>query len=223
MITYLFGGRLGDFIHGLIIPAYIYDQTGEKARILLSNNGDPFTAGIEQTFSELRPVMGCQRYVHSFEMYDGEDADIDITRFRQCPDLERQCWTDTYFSTFIPGGRRPPFNYTWLSWYSYSTRFRAIYNRGYMHDRSNEYWADLIRRHVAAKLVNNSISGMMDQINNSDLYIGDQSAPTAIACALGIKRMVELNRCKAMYQGEHQYTDKMSTFSCGYVPYERTR
>lgn len=221
MISYLFGGRLGDFIHGLVIPSYIYDQTGEKAHIYLSNQGDAFTAGIERTFNELIPVMAQQPYVASFEMYDGQTIDIDITRFRQCPNIETQCWTDTYFSIFIPGNRRPLFNYIWLYWPTTTTKIRRLYHRGYPIPQSDAAWNGLKSGGMALK--NESISDMLCQIRNTELFIGDQSAPTAMACAMGMPRIIELNRCKAMYSGEHNYTDRMSTFHCGYVPYERTR
>jgi hypothetical protein len=67
-----------------------------------------------------------------------------------------------------------------------------------------------------------TIEDMFDIIKGASVFIGDQSAPSAIACALGVPRIIELNRCKAMYQGEAAYTDRMSTFHHGYVPLSRT-
>ena len=113
-MKFLLGAKLGDLIHSLIVPKYIYEKTGNKADLYISEQGDSFSTGLMNTYKELIPVMKKQDYINSFEIYNNEKVDYNLVEMRNSPLLFKECWTDIYFSQFLPDEKRPD-NYKWLS------------------------------------------------------------------------------------------------------------
>jgi len=243
MKTYLFGGRLGDLIHGLIIPKYIYDTTGERAHILMSEIGDKFTAGMEKTYNGLIPIMQMQDFIESFRIFNGETLDYTMFMFRMYPRIEADCWTDIYFNSFLPAVR-PVKNYSWLIWEKPGEDGSLLVSRKFILDASTARYLEIIKgwpgpvNFMAADKEQYEKSGLMDcatfkhtpeltdmfaAINGCSCFLGDQSAPMAMASALGKKRIVELNRARSHYEYEIQYSDNITTFHYGYVPDAVTR
>lgn len=65
---------------------------------------------------------------------------------------------------------------------------------------------------IKMKLIN-TISEMASCINSCRLFIGNQSAPFALASALDVKRLVELRQQESkFYMGESKYSDNISWF-----------
>ena len=71
-LIYLCSGRLGDFIHCLWVIKRIFDITGKKGKVLLTETygGDIFGNGLENTFNELESIVTNQPYIDSFEFHD---------------------------------------------------------------------------------------------------------------------------------------------------------
>lgn len=246
MIQCYYGGRLGDVIHGLIVPAYIYSVNKTRAQIFLTEHGDTFTEGLERTFNDLRRVLLGQPFVESFEIYEGEPVTNQLWSFRQQPNLESKCWTDIYFRWFI-GFVKPQKNFTWLSSPADPLGDCLLVYRGYPLEASTHKYREIINAYPRDKvffitsrekhwrssgledctqlLLRPTLEGMFSAIAGCKEYLGDQSAPTAIACALGVKRTVEVNRCRAFYEIEIEagYTNTMTTFHFGLVPFEQTQ
>jgi hypothetical protein len=128
---YLIGAKLGDLIHGLLIPNYVYEKTGIKADIIIGEIGDKFTTGLDQTFDEVKKILEVQDFVSSVEKYDSSnplhlqfpefydyDSNIqgswNIANFRSSSLCERVGWMDFYFMTYLPT-ENVPYNYKWLS------------------------------------------------------------------------------------------------------------
>ena len=126
---YLIGAKLGDLIHGLIVPKYVYDKTGIKADIIIGEIGDKFTTGLHKTFVEVKQILEKQPFVSSVELYDDlmhegfpifceYDENLqgvwNIANFRSSSLCERVGWNDFYFMTYLPTEQSVPKNYRWL-------------------------------------------------------------------------------------------------------------
>lgn len=84
-LTYIVGGRLGDFIYALYVVWAKYKETGKKGRVYLSDRKEwlcePMARPLEETYAELRPLVMHQEYIQEFEVYGngggGEVAPFD--------------------------------------------------------------------------------------------------------------------------------------------------
>ena len=97
-------GRLGDFLYSLCIPKHIYNTRNTKANIFLSEKGDIFRLGLEKTFNDLKNIMLHQPYVNSFQIYNDELIDIDMTNWRKPHGYWRQfklTWNELFFKLYL--------------------------------------------------------------------------------------------------------------------------
>ena len=97
MVTYIAGGLLGDFIHSLSVCKSIFDATGQKAIVLISDHvGDRFKFGAQKAYEDLRTLLTAQEYIAEFRVYANEPYDINLTQWRQSPLLYRATWDIIY-------------------------------------------------------------------------------------------------------------------------------
>jgi len=233
MKSYNIGPKLGDFIHGLVIPKYIWETTGEKANIYISNEACTFSRDITSTYLELAPILEKQEYVEKFNIHTGEKVDYEIFRFRQHKDIFKDAWSKIYFSAFLQM-EEPPINYQWLDSPDMPTG-EVIINRSIrsMSKTTQEWYKKLIGERPAAFVYSDNsqydafplknlarpiycekLENMVAIIKSSRLFIGNQSAPLAIASALNVKRIAELRRGPDAphYREEMKYNDNLITF-----------
>ena len=60
---------MGDFIHSLILPKYVFDKTGEIFNVYICNHDEEvFASGIDNSYRDLLPLMENQPYINSFEI-----------------------------------------------------------------------------------------------------------------------------------------------------------
>ncbi len=81
-ITYISSGCLGDFIHTLSVVNELYNMTGKKGIIYLSEKREIFHHGLQNTYNEIKEIVLAQPYVESFEIYDNQDYEIDLSSWR---------------------------------------------------------------------------------------------------------------------------------------------
>lgn len=118
MIKYLAGGKFGDFIHSLSVVNEKYKQTTQKGIIYLSNKGDHFAYGLETTYNDTKDIILSQDYVDSYQIYNGEDYDVDLTEWRKCDYVSRSYpYTMNHYYS-IQWGKHPwitniPYNTEW--------------------------------------------------------------------------------------------------------------
>jgi hypothetical protein len=235
MRSYLIGAKLGDAIHQLVIPSYIYSQTGRKATIYLSEQGDKFSTSLLQTYRELLPVMQGQPFIEKFLLHEGQPYDVGLHTFNTSPLLFNRAWSEIYFRKFLPTTEIPR-NFQWLKplWPKTGS---IIVNRSprpwskYTESR----WLDLLTanptaqflccdikqyeqfplKHLIAPLLVSSIGDMFKAIDEATLFIGNQSSPLAYASAIQLPRVAELrkNPDAPHYEWETLYSDTLSTFS----------
>ncbi len=217
MITqnYLIGGRLGDFIHSLVIPKYLYEKHGFKANIYIAEIGDTFSNGLLNTFTELSPLINSQTYVNDFDLYDNQHIDMRLCDFRNSPYIYTTDWNNIFFKTFL--NQDAPTNYSWLEPTQKLEEKDIIYvnrspRRAMSYATSMQYEKIFDLSQLQYKFICSDISQynkfeykdfmdvevcptieeLVNTISSGAGFIGNQSTPFAIASALNISRSVEL-------------------------------
>jgi len=99
-ITYINGGLLGDFIQSLSVVCENFCNTGRKGIILISNKGDTFRYGLENTYNDTYSTIIKQKYVQDYKLFGGENYDIDLTIWRNIPDLFNNNWHYNYTNVY---------------------------------------------------------------------------------------------------------------------------
>lgn len=107
-ITYIAGGMLGDFIQTLsVVCEKFYETGGRKGVIYLSNVGDSFRNGLENTYNDIYSVIIKQVYIKSFSIYDNEPFEIDLSSWRSSGLIGKQSWYNIFKTTFnVEWGKR---------------------------------------------------------------------------------------------------------------------
>ena len=81
-IKYSSDGALGDFIHQLSIIKEIYDKTGRKGILYISQCIRPaivFEFGLEKAYNDTYEMIVSQEYIYSYHVHLGEQCDINLT------------------------------------------------------------------------------------------------------------------------------------------------
>lgn len=213
-MNYLAGGKLGDFIHSLIVCKYKFDQTGEKSNIYLSNNGHAFEYDLNFTFNELKPLLAQQQWVDTFSIHESESIDIDLTKWRHSPLLYQTNWLEIYSCMYL-NNIKIPNEYNWITVEKDSRYSNSLMiNRSLKTVDNNKLhvYDDLISKyddvyficfdvkqyyqfplHYKTKLL--LVDNLYDffiKIASCHFFIGNQSGPFAWASALNTPRAVEL-------------------------------
>lgn len=233
-LSYNIGPKLGDFINGLMIPRYLYEKTGKKAIIYISNEGCTFTNPIKQTFEELRPLILKQDFVKDFRIHRKEKCDYNLYTFRQSPNIFKKSWVEIYFNMFLPN-EEIPIDYQWL-YLPITMNNNILLNRSArpVSPSTREKYEELVDKYKI-KFICSDISqfnqfflsqktellhkpnlyNMCEEIAACELFIGNQSAPLAIASAFGKNRIIELrqNPDAPHYKQEEKYSTSLSTFT----------
>lgn len=227
MRSYNIGPKLGDFLNGLIVPSYIYDSTGEKADVYLSEHGCRFSTGINKTYEELVPILAEQKYINSFQIWNNERVDYEVFRFRQTSGIFRDSWTSIYSEL---ANIKIPDNYIWLrcknpisSEVGINRTNRELsehtkkYYKQLLENKEVEFICFDILQHSAfpfpTKLVScKNLYEMYSRIDGCKLFICNQSAPLSIASALNVERIAELRRNEDAPHYREERSDKMKTF-----------
>jgi hypothetical protein len=230
--SFLIGGKLGDFIHGLSVCKYLYDINGEKNDIYISNLGDPFEQGLEYTYEDLRSVIYKQPWVNSFTIYKGQPVDFNLSNFRSSVHLYNHNFLEMYFNTYIPGNL-PPLEFEWINvekntQYSESLIVNRSINKpgGFPNDAllkykeisktfSDRYFVCFERFQYDAfplkedfqLLLVSNLYEYFKIINSGKLFIGNQSAPFAFASSMNVPRILEILRSpeRVFYAEDSKY------------------
>ena len=90
-ITYIAAGHLGDFIQELSVIAEIYYETGRKGMLYLSNKNS-FRFGLERAFQDTYEFVKNQVYIEDYKIWNNESYDIDLNVWRDSPLLYKANW-----------------------------------------------------------------------------------------------------------------------------------
>ena len=234
-ISVLVSGKLGDLFHSLYVCHHVYKTRNEKSIVYMTDAVEPFENGLENTFNELYvPIM--EDWCERFAIWNGEPIDIDTTQFRKSPYLYNACWSEIMVKTFFPNE-----SYVGGAWINYAMQPQKgllVVNRRY----KNEFTPIIRQRYMAIiphypKRVfvgsrrdfdlfplngefelfePQTIADWLVTINNADLFIGNQSAPLAMASAMDTRRIAELLPINfpdgIHYRDESKYSSKFEGY-----------
>lgn len=243
MINFIAGGKMGDFIHSLFVVKNICQQQNQQAHIYLSNQGDAWRFGLQKAYDDLKDFVMSQSYIDKFEILSKplQDTFIDLNSWRANlgninPTIGSytKCWSDVLSQHYhFPISKE---QYQWL--HAYPNRLshnKIVISRTHYRHNSAFPWPQIMNNppcsaiFLASNMVEwnkfpyksphitlhqaTSISEMASIIGSCKMFIGNQSAPFAIASALDIPRLVELELDPAMfYMGETKYSNNISWF-----------
>lgn len=243
MINFFGGGMMGDFIQTLYAVKNICQQKNDKANLYIGNAGDVWRFGLERTYNDLEKLIKSQPYINKFEIFPTGFTEpfVDLNTWRGTVATKHAqygsyntCWSevlarDYHFAI-------PP-DYKWLSVNENNeyTKNKVLIHRSKHRHNGNFPWAKLLnnihdeilfittapeewdmfplkRANIKPYIVN-TITEMAIAINSCKMFIGNQSAPFSLACALDVPRLVELDYDPAtFYMDETKYSKNISWF-----------
>ncbi len=208
-LTYIVGGRLGDFIYGLYVVMMKYRETGKKGVVYLSDRKEwkchPMSRSMEDTYAELRPLVMHQEYISEFKLWTkstGEGRktfDYNLNEWRN--HCSRVNWLTMLQQVYGLENYRGP----WLvSPEKEGTRFNLMVHRSLIRANADFPWERLLKNVPSAFLTSDmneytnfpwknlltctlckDICEMVACIDACTFFVGNQSAPISIAAALG--------------------------------------
>jgi len=214
-ITYITGGMFGDFIHLLSVICEKYNETGRKGILYISNRGDCFRNGIENTYKDVYPVIMDQKYIQDFKIYNNEPFEIDLTEWRNNPNLFSQNLYNTYKQTYnVQWGKTPwivaPYDEKWKDKVIINTtshrwmhniefiKLTSIYPYDLVFISSDNEQYTFFTNKTGIIIDHHKFDTFLELItiiNSCKLFVGSLSAPLSIAHALHKKRICGLPKC----------------------------
>ena len=207
--NYLNSGKLGDLIHVLYVIKHIYLTTGKKGNLYISNNGDGF-GNIVKTHNDIKNLILAQEYINTFNILPNNNIVIDynLNNWRHSNMLFKEDWI-TLLSDYYK------LKYLKMSWFKYyyfipknnniiinrSTKLHNILfpweyiisnNKCYFLTFINTDYENFKYKDSVTCLKAESFDEGVKYISSYKQYVGNQSAPLAIAYALGQNYIGEL-------------------------------
>ena len=233
------GGLMGDMINSLCACKNICSKEKAKANLYISNGylADPFRYGVEKAYEDTYSLIMAQGYINSYNILpDGfSEPLINLNSWRKEVHETynkiggyNKCWTELMAETFdYTIGE-----YKWLSVPPLKPNLKSrvvIHRSQQRHNKAfGEYFESLTETPVflttneleydnfeykgrAELLLVKTITEMAIAIRSSKLFIGNQSAPFAIASALDVNRICELcpHDASPFYLDEIKYSKKL--------------
>lgn len=215
-MNFLLGGRTGDLIHSL----YVAKHTPGKHNLYITDrrdlHSDGFALGLEKTYEELYPILMAQDYVNSFEIYTDQPIDKNLSMWREVAySANWAVMLSKKFDVPVMGG----------PWINFVPTYKGVFGETLVHCSVHEArrgkWTGYIPQtdhyfigndaEYAAFGYNmkryqpDNLNDMFEIIHQCTHFIGNQSAPLAIAHALDVPRTGILNYVDANhYLGEEK-------------------
>lgn len=208
----LVSGKLGDLIHSLWVCHHLFHRKGIKSNIFMTDDVEKFEYGLIPTYNELYDIVTKQEYCYQFNLYNGEHIDYDTTKFRKSPYLYRACWTEILCQCFFDGDS--PKLGAWIDMDATPDE-RIIISRRFKNEMTPsvmKYYDSLTSRAESeiaflgslndynlfpfkdrmGHIIPESIDDWFTVISRCKMFVGNQSAPLAMASALNVVRIAEL-------------------------------
>jgi len=208
MITYVTGGRLGDFIHTLWVVKQKWLETNEKGCVLLSQGfgSDRFARGVDATFEELYPIVSKQPYIETFKLFKEKslpEGCVNLNSWRRCRLIHRHNW-DTVFSDTYKINKTDNDK----GWIEYETdnkwKDTVVIHQSLERIDPNFEWESILKnnkctfvtcnlteyetfkyKNIVDVYVAKDLSEIVTIIGSCKTFCGNHSGPLAIAVALG--------------------------------------
>ncbi len=239
-LDFIAGGMMGDFIHSLYVVKNICEKRGIKANLYLTDQGDKWKRGLLTAHADLEALVMAQPYINRFRTGFGDldpARSINLSNWRQAVANTHsetgkydKCWSDMlaqYYGFEVPEKNR------WLRVDSIHSDVSVVIHRSKHHHNTAFPWTNIIHsiqreiifltcdasewdafpfKNVKIKpVVVSTIHDMSMVMASGTFFIGNQSAPFALASALDVPRLCELDPDPApFYMGEEKYSKNIS-------------
>jgi FkbM family methyltransferase len=81
-ISYLSGGKLGDFINQLSVISETFYDTGKKGILYIYDSGSGFTFGVKNTYNDTYNSITSQNFIQDYKIYNNEIININLSSWR---------------------------------------------------------------------------------------------------------------------------------------------
>lgn len=208
-IKYISGGLLGDFIHQLSVINETFLKTGKKGILYIADNcgGENFRFGAEKAYADTYDIISSQNYIHSYNIYNNETYDINLSNWRRSHLLYHTNWHEIFKNTYnVEWGAHQwlnlPKDSKWndkviinasLSRPIVNIDFQKVYSKYkdsllFVGFDMNEYIGFKNRTNINIECYSpSSLYELCIIINSCKLFIGGLSAPLAFSYALNGK------------------------------------
>ena len=207
-MIYINGGLLGDFIQSLSVVCENFYNSGRKGIIYISNRGDAFRNGLENTYNDTYSTIIKQKYVHEYKIHMGEPYLIDLTAWRHIRNLNHNNWHHNYSTLYnIDWGKHKwldvEYNDKWKDKILVNTTdrrwplldFKVLYDK--YKDDLIYVAADIHQYEIFCQKTNLQIkyckitdfAELCTAIYSCKLFVGNLSSPLSIAHALNVNRV----------------------------------
>ena len=232
-LNYVAGGRLGDFIQMLYVVNQIYQKTGRKANLYITDNlnygGDQFTRPLDNLYKELQPILAQQDYINKFEVLTEHIDDfINLNDWRLPHNLipEKFPWTNLMNSVYLGGYNGLAYE-PWIKYPKINLGFKdtVVIHRASYRTTNMIDWEQLIRdndcvfvgfdqsqydsfeyKHLLPFFKAENLGDFLAILNACKFYIGNQTAPLSMAHSMGVPKLAELWDQDAFhFIGEEKY------------------
>jgi GT2 family glycosyltransferase len=197
MKTFKHSGKLGDIVYSL--PA-VRALGGGSIYIA----PEPRLGFTEDHARSILPLLEAQPYVDKASLWDGQSVDDDLDRFRRCAAPEITNLADQHLFAFdLPAAER---DRAWLQVEEKGPRRQAVFNLSPHHHGITAFWPEcrklfpdaifvgLAQDHQAFQYMYGEIAhvptedllALAQVIASADVFVGNQSAPYAIAEGLKV-------------------------------------
>lgn len=241
-LNYIAGGRLGDFMQMMYVVHQIYEKTGQKANLYITDNlnygGDQFSRPLDNLYKELQPILVQQNYINKFEILTGHIDDfINLNDWRLPGNLiapEKFPWTNlmniVYLSEYDTLTYQP-----WIKYSRVNLGFKntVVIHRASYRTTNMVNFEQLINdnncvfvgfdesqyeafeyKHLLPFFKAETLSDFLAILNGCKFYVGNQTAPLSMASAMGVPRLAELCGLDAVhYVGEEKYFNNLNWVS----------
>lgn len=214
----LIGPKLGDFMHCMLIPKMLWETKKIKSNIYICENyihPERFTSGIKKIYEETYQLIIEQEYVESYNIFNNEKMDLFLGDFRICKKLFKDSWTNMLIDHFLKN-EKPIFNLQIIKTKKEEylkdkilinrKNYRVNGNKNYFYKnlfnkfKDNVLYLEPESNKSEDPFIFNSIESIKTKnlydfvkcINSCKFFIGNLSAPLAIATCLNKDRLGEL-------------------------------
>lgn len=215
---FLCGGRLGDLVHNLLAIKSLYQQSGKKGILYITNDrklgGDIFSYDIEKTYRDIKDFILHQDYIEEFHILKTgnliREEFTNLNKWRKSRFCMKRSWIDIicdqhqialYDTKWLDFDKDDRLKNTILIHRSLNPR-RLTDNFPWDNILSKnncqfvtcdpEEWNRFSYKDKCTLLLCKDFSEFVTSINSCHFFIGNMSSPLAIAHGLGKPHLGEL-------------------------------
>lgn len=217
--NYVCQGRLGDLIHCLYAIFIVYETEGIKGNLYITDSKYKFSRGLKETYDELVPIISQLNYINSFSILSEKDEKdkknenlIDLSSMYTSPLLYKSNWC--HIVANIVGKEQIP--KPWLNIKRKENNLILVHRN--MGGLTSFPWENILKKNICYFITckeeeyknfpyNNllkcilckNLEEICEAIAGCKFFIGNQSSPLAIACAMHKPCLAELNGLDAVH------------------------